>query len=295
LNDTVKTPEELTELLNVPVLGTIARFGKTDDSYEKRLVTHRDPLSTVSEAYRAVRTNLLFSTNKRKNQFLVSSPGPVEGKSVTAANLAVVMASTGMRVLLIDADLRRPKVHEFFGLPNKVGLTTLLYADSGSVSSASTLDEMPPEVRQCIQDTPIQGLRVITSGFKPANPTEILGSTLAQHWFETFQNIKDIDAIVIDSPPTLVVADSYVLASAVKASIILVVQAGNTRRGAVLKAKEQFDQLEIEVIGTVLNSFDPGEWGYGYGYYSYYYYSQDGKAANRQGWRRFLPHRDRER
>jgi capsular exopolysaccharide synthesis family protein len=277
------------------VLGTIARFGKTDDSYEKRLVTHRDPLSTVSEAYRAVRTNLLFSTNKRKNQFLVSSPGPVEGKSVTAANLAVVMASTGMRVLLIDADLRRPKVHEFFGLPNKVGLTTLLYADSGSVSSASTLDEMPPEVRQCIQDTPIQGLRVITSGFKPANPTEILGSTLAQHWFETFQNIKDIDAIVIDSPPTLVVADSYVLASAVKASIILVVQAGNTRRGAVLKAKEQFDQLEIEVIGTVLNSFDPGEWGYGYGYYSYYYYSQDGKAANRQGWRRFLPHRDRER
>src|SRR5690606_10619751 len=105
----------------------------------------------------------------------------------TASNLAVTMAMAGLRVLLIDADLRRPRLHETFNLPNSVGLSTLLSTDPSQISSDMSRGVMPQNLLECLQDTEIPGLRVITSGFVPLNPTEVLGSVAMQHWFEIFK------------------------------------------------------------------------------------------------------------
>ena len=278
LDDTVRTADEATQMLGLPTLAVIHRFGKSRDSYPQRLITYHDPGSPISEQYRTLRTNLLFSTNGgwSKGAYIVTSPGPSEGKSVTVANLAVTMAMAGLRVLLVDADLRRPRMHEIFNLPNNVGLSTLLSADPNEVSAEISRGGMPQNLLECLQDTEIPGLRVISSGFVPLNPTEVLGSIAMQHWFEIFRSSKNVDIVLFDSPPCLVVADSAVLAAAIKAPVVLVLEAGETRRGAAVRAKEQLDQIGVEVKGVVLNSVSAREQGYDYGSgYYYYYYSQD--------------------
>jgi succinoglycan biosynthesis transport protein ExoP len=279
LDDTVRSPSEATQLLGVPTLAAITRFGKPRDNYTQRLITYRDPGSPISEEYRTLRTNLLFSSNgtSGKGVYIITSPGPSEGKTVTTANLAVTMAMAGWRVLLIDADLRRPRIHDIFNLDNNVGLSTLLSINPGDITSGG--DDRFHSLRnldECIQDTEIPGLRVITSGHIPLNPTEVLGSASMQRWFQEFRTRDDVDIVLFDTPPALVVADSAVLASAVEVPVVLVLEAKGTRRGAATNVKEQFDQLNVKVAGLVLNSVNPrdrGEYGYGYGYYYYYYYS----------------------
>ncbi len=279
LDDTIGNPAEATQLLSMPTLASITRFGKPRDNYEQRLITYRDPGSPISEEYRTLRTNLLFSANGSadKSVFIVTSPGPSEGKSVTSSNLAVTMAMAGWRVLLIDADLRRPRLHDAFGLENNVGLSTLLsIAPEDLYTGALDSHGLIRNLDDCMQETDIPGLRVMTSGHIPLNPTEVLGSASMQRWYQEFQARDDIDIVLFDSPPALVVADSSVLASAIEAPVVLVVQANGTRRGAALTAKEQFQQLNVKVAGLVLNSVNPrdrGGYGYGYNYYYYYYYS----------------------
>lgn len=278
LDDTISTPGEATQLLALPTLAAITRFGKPRDSYEQRLITYRDPGSPISEEYRTLRTNLLFSANGNsgKGAYIVTSPGPAEGKSVTIANLAVTMAMAGWRVLLIDADLRRPRQHDIFDLDNNVGLSTLLSVSPGDVMPGSTGDHFMRSLEECVQDTEIPGLQVITSGHIPLNPTEVLGSASMQRWFQEFQAQEDIDIVLFDTPPALVVADSSVLASAIDVPVVIVIEANNTRRGAAQTVKEQLDQLDIRIAGVVLNSLNPrdrGGYGYGYNYYYYYYYS----------------------
>ncbi|GAB4436518.1 MAG: hypothetical protein Kow00120_03610 [Anaerolineae bacterium] len=288
LDDTLKTPEETTQALALPILGTIVRFGKPDEAYTNRLVTQADPSSPVAESYRALRTNLLFSTNNVvKRAFIVTSPGPEEGKTVTAANLAVVMAASGLRVLLIDADLRRPKVHQVFSLENRVGLTTLL---SASPARTATNADENEDFRRCLQDTAVPGLRVITSGFIPSNPTEVLGSALMQRWFQVFLSSQNVDVVLFDTPPALFMADSSVLAATINVPVVLVLEAGRTRRSAALRAKEQFAQLHVDVRGVILNMVKPVEHGYGYGYGNYYYYysSDLGPPSQRTGLRRLF-------
>ncbi len=282
LDDTITSPSEATQLLGIPTLAAITRFGKSRDTYSQRLITYRDPGSHISEEYRTLRTNLLFSTNGSagKSVFMVTSPGPSEGKTVTTANLAVTMAMAGWRVLLIDADLRRPKLHEIFNLDNNVGLSTLL-----SISPSDLGDERRSFLRSmddAIQDTEIPGLQVITSGHIPLNPTEVLGSASMQRWFQEFRARDDIDIILFDTPPTLVVADSAVLSSAIGVPVILVIEAKGTRRNAAQTAKEQFEQLDVKLAGVVLNAVNPRDragYGYGYGYY-YYYYSETGAKSS---------------
>lgn len=284
LDDTIKTPEDLTHALMLPVLAVIARFGrsKSKGTYENRLITLEDPTSPVSEAYRALRTNLLFaSEDSNERTFIISSAGPSEGKSVTTANLAVALAATGLKVLLIDADLRRPKQHHLFGVENKQGFTTLLSADPADVFNNGVLTG---DLRHCVQDTSVPGLRLITSGFIPSNPTEVLGSALIKHWVKALREAEQVDVVLFDTPPVLVVSDSMVLAAALKASAVLVVEAKSTRRGAAIKVKEQLQQLGIDIKGIVLNMVNPRDlsqgygYGYGYGYY-YYYYSSDTPSA----------------
>jgi len=264
--------------MGVPTLGAITRFGKSRDSYPQRLITYRDPGSHISEEYRTLRTNLLFSTNGNsgKGAYIITSPGPSEGKSVTAANLAVTMAMAGWRVLLVDADLRRPKLHEIFNLDNNVGLSTLLSFNPSDAAAHDDEHLFARGLRECVQETDIPGLQVIPSGHIPLNPTEVLGSASMQRWFQEFRAQDDIDIVLFDTPPSLVVADAAVLASAIDAPVIVVLESKKTRRGAAVMVKEQFDQLSVKIAGAVLNAVSPRDragYGYGYNYYYYYYYS----------------------
>jgi non-specific protein-tyrosine kinase len=300
LDDTIRNSEQAAQMLALPVLGVIMRFGKRKAKYSERLVTTLPSMSPVAEAYRTLRTNLVFAseTFEDKPVYVVTSAGPEEGKSLTATNLAVTMAQAGLQVLLIDADLRRPKIHEVFGLENRVGLTTLLFVDPNRVDGTHTGGEMAadqnPDLRQCLQNTSVPNLRVITSGFVPSNPTEILGSALMARWISSFRQAKNVNVIIIDSPPGLMVADSSVLAASVGASAVFVVDSGRTRRTAALKLKEQFVNLGIEIKGVVLNRVNLRDEAdiYGYGYkYGYYYASPEALGLRPTGFRRFLPQR----
>lgn len=285
LDDTIRNTEDAATVTALPVLGAIIRFGKKRDGYGKRLLTNFPSMSPVAESYRLARTNMLFTAQDRKGVFIVTSANPQEGKTVTIANLAVSMAQGGLQVLLIDADLRRPKLHEVFSLENKVGLTTLLFSDpmqsNGQTNGDDDGTNLPQAFRQCVQYTGIPKLRVMTSGFIPSNPTEILGSTLMARWIETLRNSPGIDIILIDTPPCLAVADSSVLAANSGANVVMVIDCGVTRRGAVLKSKEQFTQLGMEMRGVIVNRVNPRNENYGY-YYGYYYAPQHSPNAERK-------------
>jgi non-specific protein-tyrosine kinase len=280
LDDTVQTVGQGVDVLKLMPLAAVPRFGKRRDTYPRRLIIDMDTGSPVLEEYRTLRTNLLFSPNGNltKATYIITSPGPSEGKSVTTANLAVTLAMAGWRVLLVDADLRRPKLHEIFELDNQVGLSTLLAVEAGeAVPNSNGNSRLPRSLRGCLQETKIPGLRVITSGFAPLNPTEVLGSTTMQHLYQEFRSSTNIDIILFDTPPSLVVADSSVLASAVKAPVVLVFEAGHTRLGAAAQTKERLEALDIEIKGFVLNAVNPRGQQYGYGY-SYYYYRDEPHA-----------------
>lgn len=278
LDDTIRSSEQAAQILNLPILGAIARFGKSSEGHRSKLITNHSLISPIPEGYRVLRTNLLLAsdTAARKSVFIVTSPGPEEGKSLTTANLAVSMAWAGLRVLLVDADLRRPRAHEVFGLDNDIGLTTLLSMPFSS-NSPNFRDDLKDRLKQCIKETDIPKLKVITSGFPPKNPSEILGSALMKMWVDAFRQSNDIDVVLIDTPPCLVVSDSLALASATNAEVVLVVQARGTRRAAALKAKENFEQIGAEIKGVVLNAVDPRD-EQGYYYTEYTYYTDDRPA-----------------
>lgn len=274
LNDTFRSADEITQGLNVPVLGVVSRFGKRGEAYNTRLITKQPLLSRTPEEYRTLRTNMLFSADPERKVFVVSSATPQEGKSVTAANLAVSLALAGVRVLLVDADLRRPRVHEIFNLPNELGLTSLLSMPPGEASddTGKVSDRVfnANTWKQCVQTTSVPGLQVITCGFIPKNPTEILGSALMKRWAEVFQKSPNIDVVIFDTPPCLALSDSTVLAASINAQVVLVIEAQRTRRAAAMKAKERFTQVNVDVLGVVLNGADSRQddyYGYGYGYY----------------------------
>lgn len=292
LDDRVRTSDQAATLLNLPVVGSIPRFGRRGDSYHERMVSNQPAMSPIVESYRSLRTNMLFTleTQQEKPLLIVSSPGPVEGKSTTTSNVAITMAQAGMRVLLIDADLRRPKLHEIFDLPNEHGLTTLLFADPSSAGGLLSGDNeyvvesnrVKIDLRQCLQTTEIPNLRVITSGFQPANPTEILGSALMQRWVSAFRASSNVDIVIIDTPPCLIISDSSVLAGSLKAAVFLVIDAVKTRRLGALKAKEQFEKVGVTIKGVIVNRINPRDEDYGYGYgYGYYYQSPDSSKTSR--------------
>ena len=294
LDETVRTTEDIAQTMALPVLGAIMRIGKKSDAYRERLISNMPSMSPIVEGYRTIRTNLLFGSSQNTTGiYVVSSAGPEEGKSVTTANLAISMAMAGLQVLLIDADLRRPKVHEIFDLDNTVGLTTLLSAEPAEPEQLGNKQRLPANLMDCIQSTPLPKLWVITSGFTPANPSEILGSTLLQRWTEIFRASSDIDVVLIDSPPALVVADSGVLAATANANVILVVDCGNTRRGAALKAKEQYEQLGVNVKGVVANRINPRDQGHEYGYGYGYYYAPQISSENGNGIRKYFGNREK--
>lgn len=277
LRDTFENTEDVTQTLNLPVLGVISRFKKSNASYRDRLITELPQLSQVPEEYRTLRTNLLYALQD-KPVIVISSSLPEEGKTVTAANLALSIAQAGLRVVLVDADLRRPRLHEPFELSNEFGLTHLL---SNQPRSANGTSEQRPgrdrarvpnleDWRQAAQPTPHENLSVISSGFIPLNPTEILGSVMMRRWTDAILN-SGADFVIFDTPPVLVASDAAVLASRLGAPVMLVIHANKTRKGSVIEAIQRFNAVNVDVSGILLNRADPRMQTY-YGYsYTYYY------------------------
>lgn len=272
LDDSIRTTEESTQLLALPVLGAIVRLGRRPRRYPEMLVTNQPSLSPFVEGYRTTRANMLFTrATDRKRTYIVTSAHPQEGKTVTAVNLAVTIAQTGLQVLLIDADLRRPRVHEMLDLENQVGLTTLLFSDPVPEEVIVSGDKagLTPSFLQCMQPSGIPNLSVLTSGFVPSNPSEVLGSTVMRNWFDLMFAAPAIDVIILDTPPCLAAADSMILAVNSGGSVVLVLNSGSTRRGAALRAKEQFTKVGVEPAGVIVNRLNPRDEEYGY-YYGYY-------------------------
>jgi Mrp family chromosome partitioning ATPase len=281
LNTSIRSSEQAVQALGVPVLGTIARFGKKN-AHPRDLLITKQTHSLVLEGYRTLHTNLLFSSagDKLKGVFLITSAKDGEGKSTTAVNLAAAMALSGLSVLLIDADLHRPKIHHFFDLDNSVGLSTLL--TSGTDSTYPDGKPVPESVAtaallRCVQTTSIPNLTVITSGTGDGGGSGSLtqvssGVFLLQRfkdWLDVYRKTREVDIVIFDTPPSLVAVDSSILAATTEADVILVIQTGRTKRDDAQRVKGQFVHIGRDVRGVVMNKTPRSEvdHGYGYGYY----------------------------
>ncbi|SDS29690.1 capsular exopolysaccharide family [Paenibacillaceae bacterium GAS479] len=221
------------------------------------LVTFYEPKSPISEAYRSLRTNIQFSSfDEPIKIMMVASANPGEGKSTTASNLAVTYAQEGKKVLLIDADLRKPSVFKVFNVSNRVGLSTVV---SGQC-----------HVQDAVQDTMVENLFVLTSGPVPPNPSELLASQSMKTILEEFK--ADYDVVIFDTPPVLAVTDSLIV-SAMCQGVLLVVQAGKVKSELVRKAKANLEHVHARILGVVLNNTKSRKGDK----YNYYYYGAEAK------------------
>lgn len=299
-NDSLRAPGEINAVLQLPLLGIIPPFNKGRRDKPDRLPTWLAPRSPIAEAYRALRVNILFrnrdsSTDQATLIYLITSPNPGEGKSITTSNMAVTFAMTGMNVLLIDTDLRRPTIHEIFNLPNTLGMSTLWLRDANVVAQPSIAvngysfqnnfreveAQIQQEVRQTIpaiiQKADIPNLSIITSGPILINPSEILDTPQMHSFVRQITAEMHYDIILFDTPPILAVADTSILANVSGGKVILVVESRRTQRGAALRAIEQMSSLSVSIIGVVMNRLKAVDRDYGY--YQYYGYSQYGSQA----------------
>lgn len=218
----------------------------------RKLVTSVDTKSIVSEQFRTLRTNINFSMpDKELKTFIFTSTSPGEGKSTVAANTAVVFAQEGKRVLLVDADMRKPTVHYTFHLTNTLGLSNLL----------TRQDNLSGVVKQ----SEMENLQIITCGPIPPNPAELLGSQTMNRVMEEMKG--NFDVIIFDAPPVLSVADAQILSNKCDGTI-LVLNTGETEKDGLLKAKEALVSSKANIIGVVLNNFQLQKDHYYYQYYA---------------------------
>lgn len=280
LDDTLKTPDDIKDAIDVSTLGAIARI--EGEKPEERLVTALYPKSPAAEAFRILRTNIQFSSlDNPPRTLMVTSSNPSEGKSTTLANLAVVMAQQGQRVVVLDTDLRRPTLHRIFQVPNNAGLTNAL------------LQEHPSE-EGFLQPTRVENLQILTTGPLPPNPAELLSSAKFAKLMNKLQ--EQADVLLFDSPPVMAVTDAAILARQVD-GVVLVIDAGRTRRQWAVSAKESLDKVGAHLLGVAVNRLRPQAGGYYYYYYNRdYAYGEEGSDQGRrprrrssQNKRRWLP------
>jgi succinoglycan biosynthesis transport protein ExoP len=263
MDNSIKTREEV-EALGMPFLGIIPSV--TDDTgrplenqRERYLYSMKNPKSAFSEFMRNIRTNILYmrpTSGNGAQRILVTSAGPREGKTTTSVNLGITMASGNRRVLLIDADLRRPSLHKAFGLSNERGFSDIL-------TGRWNAETVPMMTEQ-------KGLFVIPSGPRPPNPAELLSGKRIEEVLKKLGSLFDV--IILDSPPVAAVTDAVVLAQNVD-GVVLVVKSFKVGRDLVLQAKRQLEDVDAVLYGVALNDFDIQRKRYGY-YYYYTYYGQ---------------------
>ena len=215
----------------------MARKTKKIDN-KRKLIAKLNPKSPISEQYRTIRTNIQFaSADGELRSFMVTSASPGEGKSTTAANLAIVFAQQGKRVLLVDSDLRKPTMHYTFRVTNTVGLTNVLTRQASLV--------------EAVQATDVEKLDLLSSGPIPPNPAELLSSRMMEQMLA--EAYKQYDLVIFDSPPVLAVTDAQVLANQCQGTV-LVVKSGVTELENALKAKELLQAAKAKLLGAVLNN-----------------------------------------
>ncbi len=255
LDDTLKTPDEIKDVLEVPVIGFIGELKQNSKKVEDALGVYvaKNPRSPVSEAFRSLRTNLEYSSiDNPVKTVLVTSSGEAEGKSTVATNLAIVEAQSGKAVVIVDADMRRPKVHVQFNKPNRMGLSDV-------VTGKLSLDDVLKTYDQ------VANLSIITCGTIPPNPAELLGS---ERMSQTLKDLKKrFDVIIIDSPP-MIVSDAQILSSKVD-GLIFVVIPGQTKAITARRPIEELKRIDAKVLGVVANKI-PKNRDYYYGGYNYY-------------------------
>lgn len=267
IDDSVKDPEILQSYVGVPLLGVVPIIGdKKTEPRDKDLFTHRKPRSSIAESFRAVRTSVSLSAPDGEiRRLLVTSALPQEGKTTTAIGTAIAFAQQGLKVIIVDADMRNPRIHTTFGIDPDAGLSNILAGQT--------------EIDETVQETEVPNLSVIPCGPPPPNPAELLGTERATQVFEELG--ERFDLLVIDSPPVIAVTDPVVLAGKVDA-VALVVLAGKTSRRSARHSVELLSQSRSRIIGAILNEIrrvhSVYDYGYGYGYRGYrygYYKPQD--------------------
>jgi capsular exopolysaccharide synthesis family protein len=270
LDTTIKTHEDVERVLNLPIMGYSLAMETADGDQQGPYVL-RVPRSPAAEAYRSLRTNLEFiGVDKPLKSILISSPGASEGKTTIASNLAAVIAQSGKRVVLLDADFRRPRVHHEVGLVNRVGLSDVFR------------DRLP--LKDVIQKWDGLSLSVVTSGGIPPNPAELLASEKMRQILDELQS--EFDIVIIDSTPTIV-TDSQLIAARVD-GVLLVLWPGRTNADAARSAVEQYRRVGARMLGVVMNNILPGQ-GYGYApYANYHYYRYDHDETSGSGAKRGL-------
>jgi succinoglycan biosynthesis transport protein ExoP len=262
LDDSVKSKDDFERVASgVPVLGLIPVVSAWKGKETPYMVSLDDPTSPAAEAYRTLRTSIQFlALDQPMRTLQVTSANPQEGKTTTLANLAVALARSGSTVAIVCCDLRRPRVHEFFGLSNDVGFTSVLL---GKVGLAGAIQEVPDQAR----------LSLLASGPLPPNPSELLSSKRTVEVLGSLQ--AEYDFVLIDAPPVLPVTDALVLSGRVDATLLVAVAGATTRKEAA-RAVELLRQVDAPLVGAVLNGVDT-EGSYGYAYQSYRYESPVGR------------------
>lgn len=271
LDNTVKIPDDIKKRLGIPYLGPVPHFDTKEkiNGYSGELIAVHSPKSTASEAFRGIRTGLLFSSADRAPQtILITSSGPSEGKTICSVNLAITMAQAGSRVILIDCDMRRPRIHKMFGTGKDVGISNIL------VGAGSLSDAFIP--------TGIENLDVLPCGPLPPNPSEILGSKKMMLLLEHLK--KKYNRIILDTPPITAVTDTLVLVPSVD-GVMTVVRAGETPYPVVENGLVQLKTVGAHILGAVLNAVDTTRESYYY-YYQYYYYYYGEEEKKRRLFRR---------
>jgi succinoglycan biosynthesis transport protein ExoP len=269
LDNTIKTPEDLEQWVRLPSFGMVPEISngrrrrlERGTSYPVELVTFGHPKSMLSEAYRSIRTSILLSSSEKPpKRITITSPNPSEGKTTTVINTAIALSQTGAQVIIVDGDMRKPKVHKIFNHENGMGLSNFL-SGHGDLESIVKKSEVP-------------NLFYIPSGPIPPNPSELLGSNLFKNMLESLE--ARFDHILVDSPPVLGFADAIILSTCVN-GVILTVLGGKTPRETLQRAREALLQTHSKILGVVINRVDIRRSDYGYYYYRYHsYYGKGGK------------------
>ena len=273
LDDTISSTDEVESYLQLPALAAIPTLESSskrklllvgangltqEDRAKSELLIHADSRSSLAEAYRQLRTSILLSTaGHSPKSLLVTSSLPSEGKTTTATNTSISLAQTGARVLIIDADMRRPRVHSVFGIQNNGGLSSIL---SSELKEQDVLDAIQYDDRTKVS--------VMTSGPIPPNPAELVGSEQMTKLLKML--LQHLDHVVVDSPPITSFTDGVLIASVVD-GVILVVHSGHSSRQVVRRARQLIQDVGAKIFGVVLNNVDLKAQENYYYYQSYYH------------------------
>lgn len=257
LDNTIKTPTDIERVLNLPVLGAIPAIG--DKNEDRSSIVKNNPKSPISEAYRTMRTNIQFANiDKDIKTLAITSSIPGEGKSSVSSNFTISLSQEGKNVLYVDCDLRKPKGHEMFNIPNTLGLTNILMGKATLEEAISSPEEL-------------EGVSIITSGPIPPNPSELLASNRMREFLELVKGKYDM--VILDTPPVGPVTDAAILSTIVDGTL-LVIETGKAEVDQIEYGKALLEKVNANIIGAVLNKIPvkKGKYGgYGYTQYASYY------------------------